>query len=58
MSSQRIAKLIESLKDCSYQGNQNSEVEIFRYVTENTFDACLYQRVENKQKFISHPMNS
>lgn len=38
------------------QGNQNPEVEIFRYVTENTFDAYLYQLVENKQKFIAQIM--
>lgn len=40
------------------QGNQNPEVEIFRYVTEQTFDAYLYQLVENKQKFISQIMTS
>lgn len=40
------------------QGNQNPEVEIFRYVTEGTFDAYLYQLVENKQKFIAQIMTS
>ncbi len=40
------------------QGNQNSEVHIFRYVTENTFDAYLYQTLENKQRFISQIMTS
>ena len=40
------------------QGNQNPEVEIFRYVTENTFDAYLYQLVESKQKFIAQIMTS
>ena len=35
------------------QGNTNSDVYIYRYVTEGTFDAYLYQLVENKQKFIS-----
>jgi len=40
------------------QGNTNPEVEIFRYVTEQTFDDYLYQLVENKQKFISHIMTS
>ena len=40
------------------QGNQNKEVFIFRYVTEKTFDAYLYQLVENKQKFISQIMTS
>lgn len=40
------------------QGNRNAEVEIFRYVTEGTFDAYLYQLVENKQKFIAQIMTS
>ncbi|MCY9663712.1 helicase [Paenibacillus alginolyticus] len=40
------------------QGNQNSEVHIFRYVTENTFEAYLYQTLENKQRFISQIMTS
>ena len=40
------------------QGNQNPEVNIYRYVTEGTFDAYLYQTVENKQKFISQVMTS
>ena len=40
------------------QGNQNKEVYIFRYVTEKTFDAYLYQIIENKQKFISQIMTS
>ncbi|OZQ68879.1 helicase [Paenibacillus sp. VTT E-133280] len=40
------------------QGNQNSEVHIYRYVTENTFDAYLYQTLENKQRFISQIMTS
>jgi len=40
------------------QGNENEEVEIFRYVTEGTFDAYLYQLVENKQKFIAQIMTS
>ncbi|HPO77403.1 MAG TPA: helicase, partial [Thermoclostridium caenicola] len=40
------------------QGNQNEEVHIFRYVTENTFDAYLYQILENKQRFISQIMTS
>lgn len=35
------------------QGNQNKEVQIYQYVTEGTFDAYLYQTLENKQKFIS-----
>ncbi|KIO69303.1 hypothetical protein B4065_1476 [Caldibacillus thermoamylovorans] len=40
------------------QGNENQKVYIYRYVTENTFDAYLYQLVENKQKFISQIMTS
>ncbi len=40
------------------QGNKNSKVHIYSYVTENTFDAYLYQLVENKQKFISQIMTS
>lgn len=40
------------------QGNSNEEVEIYRYVTEETFDAYLYQLVESKQKFISQIMTS
>ena len=40
------------------QGNQNKKVYIYRYVTEKTFDAYLYQIVENKQKFISQIMTS
>ncbi len=40
------------------QGNENKEVNIFRYVTENTFDAYLWQTIENKQKFISQIMTS
>ena len=40
------------------QGNQNQEVHIYRYVTESTFDAYLWQTVENKQKFISQIMTS
>lgn len=38
------------------RGNENKEVEIYRYVTEGTFDAYLYQLVETKQKFISQIM--
>lgn len=40
------------------QGNENKNVEVFRYVTENTFDAYLWQTIENKQKFISQIMTS
>ena len=40
------------------QGNENSDVDVFRYVTEGTFDAYLYQMIENKQRFISQIMTS
>lgn len=40
------------------QGNENSDVHIFRYITENTFDAYLFQTLENKQKYISQIMTS
>ncbi|EHI54772.1 hypothetical protein HMPREF9333_02061 [Johnsonella ignava ATCC 51276] len=40
------------------QGNENREVHIFRYITENTFDAYLFQTLENKQKYISQIMTS
>ena len=40
------------------QGNQNETVHVFRYVTEGTFDAYLWQTVENKQRFISQIMTS
>ena len=40
------------------QGNQNQTVHVYRYVTEGTFDAYLWQTVENKQRFISQIMTS
>ncbi len=40
------------------QGNQNTEVAVYRYVTKNTFDAYLWGVVENKQRFISQVMTS
>ena len=40
------------------QGNENKRVDIFRYVTENTFDSYMWQTIENKQKFISQIMTS
>ena len=40
------------------QGNKNKKVDIIRYVTEGTFDAYLYQVIENKQKIISQIMTS
>lgn len=48
---QRVGRIIR-------QGNTNKDVDIYRYVTEQTFDAYLYQLVENKQKFISQIMTS
>ena len=40
------------------QGNRNKEVQIYQYVTEGTFDAYLYQTLENKQRFIGQIMTS
>ncbi len=40
------------------QGNENSKVQIYRYVTENTFDSYMWQTIENKQRFISQIMTS
>ena len=40
------------------QGNMNKEVKVFNYVTEGTFDSCLFQTLENKQRFISQIMTS
>ena len=54
----RPADLAQRLGRIVRQGNLNPEVEVFRYVTENTFDAYLYQLVENKQKFIAQIMTS
>ena len=54
----RPSDLAQRLGRIVRQGNQNPEVEIFRYVTENTFDAYFYQLVENKQKFIAQIMTS
>ena len=48
---QRLGRIVR-------QGNRNAVVDIYRYVTENTFDAYLYQLVENKQKFIAQIMTS
>ncbi len=54
----RPSDLIQRSGRIIRQGNQNKEVFIYRYVTEGTFDAYLYQLVENKQKFISQIMTS
>ena len=40
------------------QGNRNKEVQVYNYVTEGTFDAYLFQTLENKQRFISQIMTS
>lgn len=40
------------------QGNENKHVEVYRYVTKGTFDAYMWQTIENKQKFISQIMTS
>lgn len=48
---QRLGRIVR-------QGNENRKVEIYRYVTEQTFDAYLYQLVEGKQKFASQIMTS
>lgn len=40
------------------QGNENKKVQLFRYVTKDTFDAYLFQTLENKQRFISQIMTS
>lgn len=46
------------MEDGIRQGNKNDEIDVFTYVTEGTFDAYLYQLVENKQRFISQIMTS
>ncbi len=52
----RPSDLIQRRGRIIRQGNKNEIVDIFRYVTEGTFDAYLFQLVENKQKFISQIM--
>ena len=54
----RPSDLAQRLGRIVRQGNTNPEVEIFRYVTEGTFDSYLYQLVENKQRFIAQIMTS
>lgn len=54
----RPSDLIQRSGRIIRQGNKNPEVDIYRYVTEGTFDAYLYQLVENKQRFISQIMIS
>ena len=54
----RPRDLIQRKGRIERQGNQNATVHVCRYVTEGTFDAYLWQTVENKQKFISQIMTS
>lgn len=54
----RPSDLEQRLGRLERQGNMFPEVEVYRYVTEQTFDAYLYQLVEGKQKFISQIMTS
>lgn len=54
----RPADLTQRIGRILRQGNKNKEVYIYNYVTEGTFDAYLYQLVENKQRFISQIMTS
>lgn len=54
----RPSDLIQRSGRIIRQGNKNPKVDIYRYVTEGTFDAYLYQLVENKQRFISQIMTS
>ena len=49
---------VQRLGRIERQGNMNAEVEAYRYVTEGTFDAYLYQLVEGKQRFIAQVMTS
>jgi hypothetical protein len=54
----RPSDLTQRFGRIARQGNMNPEVEIFRYVTEGTFDSYLFQTVEKKQQFISQIMTS
>ena len=54
----RPSDLEQRLGRIQRQGNENLEVDVARFVTEGTFDAYLYQMVENKQKFVSQIMTS
>ena len=54
----RPSDLAQRLGRIERQGNANDEVEVYRYVTEGTFDAYLYQLVESKQRFIAQIMTS
>ena len=54
----RPSDLSQRLGRIERQGNKNDEVHVFRYVTEQSFDAYIYQLIEGKQKFISQIMTS
>ncbi|MCM1295927.1 MAG: DEAD/DEAH box helicase family protein [Muribaculaceae bacterium] len=54
----RPSDLEQRLGRIARQGNQNAEVDVYRFVTEGTFDAYLYQLIEGKQKFVSQIMTS
>ena len=54
----RPSDLAQRLGRIVRQGNNNPEVEVFRYVTESTFDSYMFQLIENKQKFIAQIMTS
>ena len=54
----RPSDMTQRLGRIKRQGNKNPEVEVYRYVTEKTFDAYSYQLIENKQRFISQIMTS
>lgn len=54
----RPADLEQRMGRIARQGNMNKEVQVYRYVTEGTFDAYLYQLLESKQTFISQIMTS
>ena len=54
----RPSDLEQRLGRIARQGNENDEVDVYRFVTEGTFDADLYQLVEGKQKFASQIMTS
>ena len=54
----RPSDLEQRLGRIARQGNENDEVDVYRFVTEGTFDAYLYQLVEGKQKFASQIMTS
>lgn len=54
----RLADMTQRNGRIIRQGNKNKQVYVYNYVTEGTFDAYLWQTLENKQKFISQIMTS